>query len=197
MSRSDANQAIKGGAMRLSLPIILFLGLLNIFQLVKARDDVDVKTIADQQPVCCDQMELELMKAQDEILVLKALLNAYREANVRYLRLTAYTARPEETNEDVKRTAVMKIPVPGLTAAVSRDLKGWLGKRVYVKGFGVRLVSDLMHPRHSRSIDLLVEDVSAATEIGVQHDVVVTLIEPLGVLDTDIDLSELVEKILE
>lgn len=183
--------------MRFSIPIILILGLLNIVQLVKARGDADHEELLDQETSSCSQTQLELMKAEDEILVLKALLNAYRDANVRQLRLSAYTARPEETNEDVERTAIMETPVPGLTVAVSRDLKRWLGKRVYVKGFGVRLVSDLMHPRHEKSIDLLVEDVATATEIGVKHDVLVTLIEPLGVWDGDYDLLELCETILK
>ncbi len=182
--------------MRLSIPIILILALLNIYQVVKSKNgDAEQEALLDQEPISCAQTELELAKARDEILVLNALLQAYRDANVKQLSLSAYTARPEEGNEDVNSTAVMTTPVPGLTAAVSRDLKGWLGKRVYVKGFGVRLVSDLMHPRHEKSIDLLVEDVDTATEIGVKHDVLVTLIEPLGVMDTDFDLSQFCESI--
>lgn len=46
-------------------------------------------------------------------------------------------------------TVIMKRANPGKTVAVSRSLaaKGWLGRKVYIPGIGVRIVEDLMHPR--------------------------------------------------
>lgn len=132
----------------------------------------------------------EVASLHDEIHTLRKMVHGYRDANTHQLRLSAYTARPEETNDDVDNTAIMQDPVPGWTVAVSRDLKGWLGKRVYIEGFGVRLVSDLMNTRFDQAIDVLVPDVSTARGIGVQDNVLVTLVEPLATDVTDID-SEL------
>ena len=166
--------------MRFSLPIILILTLTNIYLLVQSGARVQDREppLAEERLVSAEY-QLELLKAQDKITILKLMLDRYREANTHRLRLTAYTARPEETNEDVENTAIMRTPRPGWTVAVSHDLRGWLGKRVYVEGFGVRFVGDLMHPRYSKSIDVLVADVDEALAIGVIQDVFVTLIEPL------------------
>ncbi len=43
-------------------------------------------------------------------------------------------------------TATQDKPVPGWTAAVSRDLLhlGWMGRRVYIEGLGVFKINDVM-----------------------------------------------------
>lgn len=178
--------------MRITLPVILILALLNIYLLVQVnapRKGVQWH-LPEERPERTE-LALELQKAQDNIALLKVMLDRYREANTYKLRLTAYTARPEETNEDEENTAIMQYPRPGWTVAVSRDLRGWLGKRVYVEGFGVRFVGDLMHPRHVQSIDILVGEVAEALAIGVIDDVFVALIEPLlpEHYDEDFDVS--------
>ena len=63
----------------------------------------------------------------------------------------------------------MESPVPGWTIAVSRDLAGWLGKRVYIEGIGVRRVNDLMNSRYSQRIDILKPTVADAREWGVKE----------------------------
>ncbi|MFA7195766.1 MAG: hypothetical protein WC210_08635 [Candidatus Neomarinimicrobiota bacterium] len=82
--------------------------------------------------------------------------------------VTAYTNRVKETNHDPEHTATMSKPVPGLTCAVSRDLLHWLGGRIYIEGYGVWQVDDLMNARYERSIDLYMGDVKAAKEFGRQ-----------------------------
>ena len=166
--------------MRFSLPIILILTLTNIYLLVQTGSRVrDMEPPSAEKRLVRAEHQLELLKAQDKITILKVMLDRYREANTHRLRLTAYTARPEETNEDVENTAIMQTPRPGWTVAVSHDLRGWLGKRVYVEGFGIRFVGDLMNARYAKSIDILVADVEEALAIGAVQDVFVTLIEPL------------------
>ncbi|GAB6059071.1 3D domain-containing protein [Desulfonatronum parangueonense] len=145
-----------------------------------AGSSVEMTVEAFSEIVCIDEQKQELQKAQEEITVLKAILEAYHKANTHYLRLSAYTARKEECNDDIENTAIMQRPKPGWTVAVSRDLRGWLGKRVYVEGFGIRMVSDLMNSRYTKAIDILVPDVDEALEIGVRENVFVTLIEPLA-----------------
>ncbi len=179
--------------MRFSLPIILILTLTNIYLLVQSGARVqDMEPPSTEERLVSAEHQLKLLKAQDKITILKLMLDRYREANTHRLRLTAYTARPEETNEDVENTAIMQAPRPGWTVAVSHDLRGWLGKRVYVEGFGVRFVGDLMNPRYSKSIDILVTDVEEARDIGVIQDVFVTLIEPLlqEHYDGDFDITD-------
>ncbi|TVR00108.1 MAG: hypothetical protein EA399_05035 [Desulfovibrionales bacterium] len=133
----------------------------------------------------------ELAAVLNENQALRQMVDTYRDANTHQLRLSAYTARPEECNEDVDNTAIMQPPVPGWTVAVSRDLKGWLGKRIYIEGFGVRLVNDLMNARYAHAIDILVPDVPTAKQIGVRKNVLVTLVEPLATDETNLN-NELV-----
>lgn len=93
------------------------------------------------------------------------------------LTVTAYTATPEECNNDPFHTALMTRPSPGRTVAVSWDLMDWLGKEVYIEGIGVRKVEDLMHPRWTNRIDIMVPYVEDAQEFGVQERQVVLLMD--------------------
>ena len=90
--------------------------------------------------------------------------------------LTAYTARPQETNNDPTNTAIMDKPFPGRTVAVSRDLSYLLGKRSYIEGIGVRYVNDLMNKRFTKTIDILMPTVKMARQFGVKENVNVVLI---------------------
>ncbi|GAB6060240.1 3D domain-containing protein [Desulfonatronum parangueonense] len=202
--------------MRFTVPIILLLTLMNLYLVLKVVISDGTQFDSDTTMVCTESNNLELLKARDEIVILRMILDGYREgkshpaqlqqaleeieelktvlagykaANTHRLRLSAYTARPEETNDDVENTAIMQTPRPGWTVAVSHDLRGWLGKRVYIEGFGVRIVSDLMNARFSKSIDILVPDVDTAISIGVKRNVLVTLIEPLIQDDNAVESS--------
>ena len=66
-------------------------------------------------------------------------------------------------------------PKPGWTVAVSHDLLWMLGKKVYIKGVGVRFVSDLMNERFTNKIDIMVGKVKEAKEFGVQDLEIVVL----------------------
>lgn len=84
------------------------------------------------------------------------------------VKATAYTPRKEECNDDFMNTALLEKPKPGWHIAVSSDLLWMLGKKVYIKGYGVRMVSDLMNERHSNKIDIMVGKKSEAKEFGVK-----------------------------
>jgi len=82
--------------------------------------------------------------------------------------ITAYTPTVEECDSDPFITACMK-PVKEGTVAVSEDLfkAGWtFGREVYLKGYGVFKINDLMNPRWNSSFDIFVYSKSAAKEIG-------------------------------
>ena len=79
---------------------------------------------------------------------------------------TAYTASKAECDSTPNRTAIMRKPIPGRTVAVSRDLKHLLGKKVYLKDFGVRIIEDLMAPSKKQAIDILFAKRSTALDFG-------------------------------
>ncbi len=168
--------------MRLLFPILVILTALNLVSLAgksaSRNEPAPQPVLATREYRYAIGKDLELIKAREELQALKMVLAGYKEAHTHRLRLTAYTASPQECDKDVRNTAIMQPPKPGWTVAVSRDLKGWLGKRVYIEGFGIQLVNDLMHPRHVQAVDILVGNVAQAKTVGVQKNVLVTLIEP-------------------
>ena len=97
--------------------------------------------------------------------------------NTYFLTLTAYTLTKEECNKDLKNTAIMQKPIAGYTCAVSQDLLKLLGRKIYIKGFGVFYVNDLMNKRFKNSIDILVGNKKTAFNIGKQFNIEVVLIE--------------------
>lgn len=99
-----------------------------------------------------------IAKLQNEVDVRKVLT----------VTVTAYTPTPEECDDDPMITAFMTKVRPGIIA-VSRDLfeEGWVkGETVYIKGFGVFTIEDLMNKRFTRSIDILVFSKQKAKQIG-------------------------------
>ena len=64
------------------------------------------------------------------------------------VRVTAYhpKSRGINSDKDPKTTATMTVPRAGKTAAISSSLfkKGWLGKKVYIDGYGVFVIEDRM-----------------------------------------------------
>jgi len=58
---------------------------------------------------------------------------------------------------------------PGRTVAVSQDLRHLLGRTVSIEGLGLRVVEDLMHPRHVGRLDLCLPDREQALAFGVKR----------------------------
>ena len=137
-----------------------------------------------------EELKFDKILLKDEIIILNTILYAYQIQNSYNVELTAYTARPQETNSDPGNTAIMERPIPGWTIAVSQDLKHLLGKRVYIPGFGVRRVNDLMNVRYSKRIDILVGCVSYARQIGLQETEMI-LIEPQLLFQKTFNVGEL------
>ena len=81
------------------------------------------------------------------------------------IKITFYAPKLRGINSDKNpnRTALMKKPISGWTCAISRDLMelGWLGKKIYIDGIGIRYASDLMAKTYkgkkiTKQIDLCV-----------------------------------------
>ncbi|MFP4314716.1 MAG: hypothetical protein ACLFQR_00695 [Desulfovibrionales bacterium] len=87
---------------------------------------------------------------------------------VNTMDVTAYTPCVEETDDDPLIAASMRKVRLG-TVAVSRDLfeKGWVfGKKVYIEGYGIYEINDLMNKRFSSRVDVFMWEKKDALEFG-------------------------------
>lgn len=80
--------------------------------------------------------------------------------------ITAYSDDSKETDFDPDITAIMEGPVSGWTCAVSKDLIGWLGARIYIENIGIKRVNDVMNGRWSKRIDIFIGDKKKAQKFG-------------------------------
>jgi len=85
--------------------------------------------------------------------------------------LTAYSADVNQTDSTPYQTALMERPVVGGTVAVSHDLKKYLGNRIYISGYGIFRVNDLMNKRYNKRIDLFVKDKQTAINFGKKENI--------------------------
>lgn len=113
-------------------------------ELAKARAD---KTLAEAQAMYATHRKLKPLAEQE--LPKRAPEPRFAgpiPLHAKDVKITFYYPTDGSTTGT---TAIMKRANPGKTVAVSRSLaaKGWLGRKVYIPGIGVRIVEDLMHPR--------------------------------------------------
>jgi len=106
----------------------------------------------------------------DEISVIKT----KNVKDIHLLTVTAYSPRAQETDSTPTITASMKKVKEG-TIAVSRDLfnAGWtFGKEVYITGYGVFTINDLMNKRFEKRIDVFYWNTKKALKFGKKELVV-------------------------
>jgi len=96
----------------------------------------------------------------------KLLTRRLKTLTVRKVTVTFYTLSKSECDNTPYGNALGKRPVIGRDVAVSRDLIYLLGKYVYIEGFGVRKVVDLMNPRFKNRVDILVGSKKLARRLG-------------------------------
>jgi len=90
--------------------------------------------------------------------------------------VTFYTPRESECDATPFKNALNKRIVVGRDVAVSRDLMHLLGKYIYIEGYGVKKVVDLMDKRYTRTVDILVSSPLIAKTLGKKKNVKVKLI---------------------
>jgi 3D (Asp-Asp-Asp) domain-containing protein len=161
-----------------------------MFVIAKKMSDGHQEEIIELKEILKKE-ELKNAGLEGQNFALKLLLLSYKVNSKIEVTVTAYTARPEETNCDPDNTSFMERPVVGLTVAISRDLSHLKGQRIYIPGFGVRRVNDVMDKRWTRRIDILVGTVEEANEIGVIENVVISVAEP------EIALRNILKEIVE
>ena len=141
--------------------IILAIGIwvFSIFIFIDAQDNLRVIT-------------KQLTEISNEIQEIKNLL----EADNQIVTLSAYHPKSKGINSDRNpgRTATMKRPVPGYTLAISDELfnLGWLGKKIYINGWGVGKATDRMgNSVKGKQIDICAPSLILAEKFGIKTDV--------------------------
>ena len=74
----------------------------------------------------------------------------------------------------------------GYTAAISTELveKGWLGKEIYIRGFGIVLANDRLNTKiKGAQIDLCKGSYRAAMKVGTHKNVIATVINRGIIID--------------
>jgi 3D (Asp-Asp-Asp) domain-containing protein len=115
-----------------------------------------------------------------ELLAIESQEQVARLAEARTIKgtVTSYTARVEECDEDPTITAFMTKVRIG-TIAISHDLldAGWApGMRVYIKGFGVFVINDLMNARFTKRVDIFTDSLKHAKKIGHNKNITIALL---------------------
>lgn len=96
--------------------------------------------------------------------------------------VTAYHPPSKGINSDInpRNTALMKKPMPGWTLAVSKDLvdAGWLGKKVYIDGWGVGHATDRMSSKiKGKRIDVCFNTLRNAKQFGVKESTAIVMVD--------------------
>lgn len=114
-------------------------------------------------------------------------LNSH-ETRTRRVKVTFYVPELGGINADntPDKTATMQNLIVGWTCAISRDLVdiGWLGKRIYIKGIGIRQATDIMGTSINgksitNQIDILIDKTNLNKEIkklGKNIDILATIL---------------------
>ena len=84
--------------------------------------------------------------------------------------ISFYTLSSTETDNTPTIGALNTKLKIGRDVAVSRNLRFLLGKKVYIEGYGVRTVKDLMNPRYKNRVDILVGSKNLAKKLGIKRN---------------------------
>ena len=98
------------------------------------------------------------------------------QSDYQVVTVTAYHPNSRGINSDAhpNKTALMRKPISGYTLAVSTELVklGWLGKKIYVDGWGVGHATDRMGKSvEGKHIDICAPSLKVAKRFGVKKDV--------------------------
>jgi len=103
------------------------------------------------------------------------------EAGKQIVKVSAYHPGSGGINSDGNphKTALMKKPISGYTVAISDELfkLGWLGKKLYIDGIGVRQADDRMGKSvKGKQIDLCFPDLKSAKKFGIRENVLTVVL---------------------
>ena len=127
-----------------------------------------------------------LSQAISELAQIKGQLQQIRQyienSNYQYVSLTAYHPPSRGINSDStpNKTATMRKPVPGYTLAISDELfhMGWLGRKIYIEGWGVGKATDRMASTVTgKRIDVCISTLKLAKRFGIKKNVMAVALQ--------------------
>lgn len=164
----------------LILNILTIVVMISSVFMIISKDNERIEDLQETN----QELYVELIETQNTLgkKLYKARLNLQKvlDSKIKQLfsyenvTITAYSPRSKETDSTPNTTALMTKPIPGGTCAVSRDLIHLLGKKIYIEGYGVFVVTDVMNKRWEYRIDLCM-NTRAAKKFGKQKANVVLL----------------------
>ena len=94
----------------------------------------------------------QLKTCEKEIVVLQNKLQIITDRYNKSIHLSTTLLATAYTGDE--QTATLEKPRAGWTVAISQDRLDLLGKKIYIKGFGVRKITDLMDKEHKNALDI-------------------------------------------
>ena len=127
---------------------------------------------ADQIWSTNEQTLTQLNFMCEEVKTLREII----QSDYQIVTVTAYHPKSKGINSDAhpNKTALMRKPISGYTLAVSTELVelGWLGKKIYIDGWGVGRATDRMgRSVKGKRIDICAPSLKRAKKFGVKKDV--------------------------
>lgn len=155
--------------------VFIFVVVLVSYYEFKLEDkDFEISQIKAEHAESMELMDRRLEIANTEINALYRQLDKARGTKV---TLTWYHPQSGGINTDGNpyRTATMTKPKVGRTIAISKALvaRGWLGKRIYIEGYGTFVAEDRMSSKLSGyRIDICAASKEIAMRNGKKRNVV-------------------------
>jgi len=127
---------------------------------------------ADQIWNTNEQTLTQLNFMYEEVKTLREII----QSDYQIVTVTAYHPNSRGINSDAhpNKTALMKKPISGYTLAVSTELVelGWLGKKIYIDGWGVGRATDRMGKSvKGKRIDICAPSLKRAKKFGIKKNV--------------------------
>lgn len=149
--------------------VLILFGLIILALIPVVTGDVAQRHIAWLQHNSILQAQETIMRATEQRWIRELFGLDPGERRSFRLTATAYCPLCGVPDGEPQLAALGGLVRPGRTVAVSQDLRHLLGRKVYIKGFGLRVVEDLMHPRYSARLDLCLQDHKQAQAFGVKR----------------------------
>jgi len=171
LSYSSPREPPEENMVKYAFLLILALLLASVFYFHQKAAQMEslVVSLEDEN----NTLRLALQQRPDETDRQGAVEESAPPASNIVLTVTAYTAPPSKHHPKKKQvkkrlTASGAKPIRG-AIAVSRDLfeQGWgFGKKVYIRDHGLFTITDLMHSRITRTIDIYMDKKEEAIQFG-------------------------------
>ena len=124
------------------------------------------------------QIYTQLNSMYEEVKALRETI----QSDYQVITVTAYHPKSKGINSDKNpnRTALMKRPIPGYTLAISTELVelGWLGKKIYINGWGVGQATDRMgNSIKGKQIDICAPSLKLAKYFGIKKGIQAVILD--------------------